>query len=292
MGSSMVITWQALVSLILSKNAASVDDLPLPVGPVTNTIPGRSLAASLSSGGKLSDLKSGTSVGITRITIPQLPRCVKMFTRKRESDGTLYEMSQEPSSFSFSKACLLRPIRSFAIRAVSSGFSTPTPAIFNCTSSPFTSTGGARPGEKIKSLIFGAARNIVAMMVLVATGGAAAAAGVVEVPGIVGTATGTSISHSSIESSDKAPGRQGKFQYEACTQSPHQPSRLPVLKALVVLKARFGRVLVAVHRCIVGPACPPWRGFSLPAAGLAFMGSRSQGAARAITINGVSFTLG
>src|SRR5580700_5081182 len=149
-------------------------------------------------------------------------------------------MSQEPSSFSFSMACLLRPIRSFAIRAVSSGFSTPTPAIFNWTSSPFTSTCGARPGEKIKSLIFGAARSIVAIMVLVATGGAAAAAGpprAVEAAGAVGTATGTSISHSSIESSDKAPGRWDKFQYEAWTQSPQQPARLPVLKALVVLKA-------------------------------------------------------
>jgi len=42
------------------------------------------------------------------------------------------------------------------------------------------------PGEKIKSLIFGAARNIVAMSTGVATGAVAAAA-------VVGTATGTSM---------------------------------------------------------------------------------------------------
>ena len=95
-------------------------------------------------------------------------------------------MSQDPSSLSFSKACLLRPIRSAAIRAVSSGFNIPTPGIFNWTSWPFTSTCGARPGEKIKSLIFGAARNMVAMITGVATGAGAAAA-------VVWTATGTSM---------------------------------------------------------------------------------------------------
>ena len=45
-GSSMVMMWQAFSSLILFKIAASVDDLPLPVGPVTSTMPLRRWAAS------------------------------------------------------------------------------------------------------------------------------------------------------------------------------------------------------------------------------------------------------
>src|ERR1700728_1220329 len=42
------------------------------------------------------------------------------------------------------------------MRAVSSGISRPTPGIFSCTSWPLTSTCGARPGEKIRSLILSA----------------------------------------------------------------------------------------------------------------------------------------
>ena len=84
-------------------------------------------------------------------------------------------MSQDPSCFSLSTASEFRPIRSAAIRAVSSAVSTPTPLIFNCTSLPLTSTCGARPGEKIRSLVFGAACSIDAMMFGV--GGIAAASG-------------------------------------------------------------------------------------------------------------------
>ena len=85
----MVMMWQACSSLILLTNAASVEDFPLPVGPVTSTIPGRKSAASANCAGRFSDLKSGTLLGITRITIAQLPRCVKIFTRNRETLGRL-----------------------------------------------------------------------------------------------------------------------------------------------------------------------------------------------------------
>ena len=55
----MVMMWQAFSSLILLTKAASVEDLPLPVGPVTRTMPGPSSAASASWGGKIERLEIG-----------------------------------------------------------------------------------------------------------------------------------------------------------------------------------------------------------------------------------------
>src|SRR5579863_3906601 len=86
-------------------------------------------------------------------------------------------MSQEPSSFNFSTANELRPIRSAAMRAVSSAESTPTPLIFNCINWPWSSTCGARPGENIRSLVLGAACNMDAMMLAVGAWPACSAAG-------------------------------------------------------------------------------------------------------------------
>ena len=63
--------------------AASVDDLPEPVGPVTNTMPLRSPTIFANSAGRLSVSKSGIFPGITRITTAQEPRCMKTLTRKR-----------------------------------------------------------------------------------------------------------------------------------------------------------------------------------------------------------------
>ena len=80
-----MITWTAFSSLILLRMAASVEDFPLPVGPVTSTIPLRISAASDSCLGRLSCVKSGTLVGITRITMAQVPRWVNMLTRKRDN---------------------------------------------------------------------------------------------------------------------------------------------------------------------------------------------------------------
>src|ERR1700733_7221554 len=95
-------------------------------------------------------------------------------------------MSQEPSSFSLPTAKEFRPIRSAAMRAVSSALSTPTPLIFNCMSWPWSSTCGARPGEKIRSLVFGAACSMDAMILAVGAGPVDSAAGT-GVAGIVGS---------------------------------------------------------------------------------------------------------
>ena len=73
-------------------------------------------------------------------------------------------MSQEPSCFNLSTACVFRPMRSAAILAVFSEVSAPTPGIFSWTSCPLLSACGGRPGEKIMSLVFLTARRIEAMM--------------------------------------------------------------------------------------------------------------------------------
>src|SRR5271154_4838509 len=180
-------------------------------------------------------------------------------------------MSQDPSSLSLSNASLFPPIRSTAIRAVSSGFNTPMPGIFNCTSSPFTSTWGARPGEKIKSLIFGAARNIVAMMTGVDTGATDAAAG------IVGTGTGISMAPpSSRPRSKRTPA--GNLQYDRTLQRPYQPPRQSVLKALVVLKVT--RSCCSPHRRLNrhgSSPSPVWAQHAVPAGASAFSIRRVEG---------------
>jgi hypothetical protein len=68
-GSSMVMMWTALSWLILLMMAARVVDLPEPVGPVTRTMPLRSLAISLSWGGMPRSSTEGTRLGITRRTM-------------------------------------------------------------------------------------------------------------------------------------------------------------------------------------------------------------------------------
>src|ERR1019366_6029149 len=55
-----------------SIKAASVEDLPDPVPPVTRMIPLRTFAASSNCAGRCSELKVGMTVGMTRITIAQL----------------------------------------------------------------------------------------------------------------------------------------------------------------------------------------------------------------------------
>ncbi len=67
--------------------AAMVVDLPLPVAPVTRTSPRRASAMVCTTGGRLSEAKSGMAKGMVRITAPQLPRCLKMLARKRDTPG-------------------------------------------------------------------------------------------------------------------------------------------------------------------------------------------------------------
>ena len=137
--------------------AARVEDLPEPVGPVTSTMPLRSPDMFCSSAGKLRSANVGTALGITRITIAQVPRCMKAFTRNREVPARLYETSQEPSLRRLPSAYSLSPISSAAMWRVSSGVRHRPPIGL---SFPLTSTIGGFPGEKNRSLILGALRSI------------------------------------------------------------------------------------------------------------------------------------
>src|SRR5580704_1754042 len=117
-------------------------------------------------------------------------------------------MSQEPSSLSFCTANEFRPIRSAAIRAVSSEESTPTPLIFNCMSWPWSSTCGARPGENIRSLVFGAACNMDAMMLAVGAWPTCSAAGAAGAIGATVGAIFESAMASPPQPSGKGPARR------------------------------------------------------------------------------------
>jgi hypothetical protein len=68
--------------------AAMVVDLPFPVAPLTTTRPRRASEMVETTGGRLSVAKSGTAKGMVRITAPQLPRCLKMLARKRDTPGS------------------------------------------------------------------------------------------------------------------------------------------------------------------------------------------------------------
>ena len=75
--------WSARVSLIRSRIAASVDDLPDPVGPVTRTMPFFNAATSASTGGRFNSASDGILAAMTRITMAHDPRCLNTLTRNR-----------------------------------------------------------------------------------------------------------------------------------------------------------------------------------------------------------------
>jgi hypothetical protein len=75
------------VSLIRSSIAASVVDLPEPVGPVTSTKPRGFFVNSSSVGGSPSELSFGMSCGIRRNAADSAARCMYAFTRKRALPG-------------------------------------------------------------------------------------------------------------------------------------------------------------------------------------------------------------
>jgi len=85
MGSSTVMTWSRSAWMMWLMMAAMVVDFPLPVAPVTMISPRRASAMVLMTAGRLSGSKSGMANGMVRITAPQVPRCLKMLARKRET---------------------------------------------------------------------------------------------------------------------------------------------------------------------------------------------------------------
>src|SRR5277367_84954 len=171
--------------------AASVEDFPEPVGPVTSTIPLSRSTILANSAGKLSDSNEGTLKGITRITIAQAPRCMKILTRNRFAPGKLYDTSQDPRSFKLSSACWLVPISSKASRRVSSIFK--ARAIPAGASLPLISTIGGLPGVKKRSLILVPVLSIAASNAGVekGAGAGAAAAPAPAARGTVGATFGT-----------------------------------------------------------------------------------------------------
>ena len=82
-GSSTVITCEQRVLLMWSIIAASVVLLPLPVVPVTSTRPRSSSEIRRSTGGSSRSSTVRIFVGMTRSTMPIVPRCWKTLTRKR-----------------------------------------------------------------------------------------------------------------------------------------------------------------------------------------------------------------
>ena len=93
MGSSRVSTCWLLFSLIRFSIAASVVLFPEPVTPVTSTSPRFAMEISSRTAGRLSSSSVGISNGITRMMIPIVPRCRKMFTRNRPTPGAPHEQS-------------------------------------------------------------------------------------------------------------------------------------------------------------------------------------------------------
>ena len=79
----MVTMCSARVSLMPSIIAASVVDLPEPVGPVTRTIPFLSVITSERILGSPSSASVGMRSAISRMTTANVPRCRKMLARNR-----------------------------------------------------------------------------------------------------------------------------------------------------------------------------------------------------------------
>jgi len=94
------------------------------------------------------------------MTMANVPRCLKMLTRKRDSPVKLNDRSAEPCSSSVCSATLLLPMSALAMPAVCAGVSSSMPGMFTAVSLPINSTCGGRPGEKIRSDILSDTDNI------------------------------------------------------------------------------------------------------------------------------------
>ena len=68
--------------------AASVEDLPDPVVPVTRIRPRGSRDSASRTGGRFSSRTVWIFKGMSRSTMPTIPRCWNTFTRNRPRPGT------------------------------------------------------------------------------------------------------------------------------------------------------------------------------------------------------------
>ena len=89
--------WPDRSRFTMSTIAASVVDLPEPVGPVTTTNPRWKRARSVTTLGIPRSSTFLISNGITRNTAPTASRCWNTFTRNRERPGSEYDMSSSSS---------------------------------------------------------------------------------------------------------------------------------------------------------------------------------------------------
>src|SRR5277367_2450119 len=118
-GSSMVMMCSERRELIRSIMAASVVDLPEPVVPVVRIRPRCSSQTVERMRGSSSSSMVRIFVGMTRRTMPTLPRCWKTLTRKRPRPATPYAMSSSAVSLNF---CFWRLVIMLkAIESISSG---------------------------------------------------------------------------------------------------------------------------------------------------------------------------
>ena len=106
-GSSMVrmCSWRSV--LILSIMAASVVDLPEPVGPVTSTSPRGLSHILLTTGGSPNWLNDLISNGIRRKTQAEAPRWLKTLARKRASP---FKPNEKSNSRVSSKRCFCESV--------------------------------------------------------------------------------------------------------------------------------------------------------------------------------------
>ena len=139
-GSSIVTMWIARCWFIRSTIAASVEDLPDPVGPVTRTMPLRSGTIDASTSGSRRSANVGTFIGMTRMITAYDDRWRKMLTRKRARLGSAYDRSADPSRFICSIAIGLPLIRSSAISTTCWVVSFSSPWNGVSMSSPLAST--------------------------------------------------------------------------------------------------------------------------------------------------------
>ena len=117
-GSSIVMTCTQRVALMWSTIAASVVLLPDPVVPVTSTRPRSSSAICASTPGRPSSSIDLMRIGMTRRTMPIVPRCWKTLQRNRPSCGMLYARSTSCASLNFCRWAL--DMTAAAIATVSS----------------------------------------------------------------------------------------------------------------------------------------------------------------------------
>ena len=97
----MVMMCSARDEFTRSTIAASVVDLPEPVTPVTSTSPRGMSQICSTTLGRNNSSSARILVGMTRSTNPTLPRCWKIFTRKRPNPATPYAMSISVVSLNF-----------------------------------------------------------------------------------------------------------------------------------------------------------------------------------------------